>query len=58
MFGAVGTGKSHLAAAILRESHCWGSRYFRHSDIVTRLRANYLKGYKSQEREEDIRSSC
>jgi DNA replication protein DnaC len=58
MIGGVGTGKSQLAAATLRECHRWGGHYFRHSDLVTRLRANYLKGYKSQEREEDIRSSC
>lgn len=58
MLGGVGTGKSRLAAAILRESHRWGSRYFRHSDVVTRLRASYSKAHKSRDEEEDVRDSC
>lgn len=49
LLGKVGNGKSHLAASVLR---AFGrGRYFRHLDLVNRLRATY--GHRDLEDEED-----
>ena len=57
MTGQWGTGKSHLAAAVLRESYDKGKRvYFRNwSDYLQRLQRSWQhQGDKEHEQEEDI----
>lgn len=50
LLGTVGNGKTHLAAAILRE---FGrGRYFRHLDLVNRLRAAYARHHDDDDGDE------
>jgi DNA replication protein DnaC len=59
MLGRVGTGKTHLAASIVRA--VGRGRYFRHLDLVNRLRASYARPGRESDPEElpeDIAEAC
>jgi DNA replication protein DnaC len=59
MLGRVGTGKTHLAASIVRA--LGRGRYLRHLDLVNRLRASYARPGRESDPEElpeDIAEAC
>ena len=59
MLGRVGTGNTHLAASIVRA--VGRGRYFRHLDLVNRLRASYARPGRESDPEElpeDIAEAC
>lgn len=59
LLGLVGTGKSFLAAAILRARCRRGDRYFRHLDLINWLRASYHRpASRSHDEESDIQAVC